>query len=270
MAYTKASQQGLVPVMRNSEVAGIDNISFDLDKGFSLMEMVKHLEANLDTPKPSKCFFVWSGRRQNEKQSLDEQQQRLVIQQIQNLGMAANEVATTKANLFLVPTMVAAIIDQKENEIALARQRFLVDKAILDDEIAAINHQSERRKHENEALEIANLKERAEVDLLLTKDKEGRTRIKLIRTVLQNIDFKTLDPALSTYIITTLANPNAAIGYQEHKMQGMLEDIIVQDNQAKMTLAQKIADLKAQEVEDKRMDVANKILNLETKRKKLG
>lgn len=270
MAYTKATRDGLMPVSRNSDNINTSQIEFDLDKGFSLMEMVNRLEANLDTPRPSKCFFLWSGRRQNEKQSLDMQQQRMILDQIRNLGIAANDIAQTKANLFLIPATVRVIIEQKENEIILARRKFLADKARIDDEITAINHLSEKRQHENDALLISNLKQRAEIKILETKDKEALARITLIQTVLDNIDFKTLDPALSTYIITTLANPNLVTGYQEQKMQGMLEGIIIKDHEAKMNLAEQNAKLKEQEVEDKKRDVQNKDINLDAKRKKFS
>ncbi|HIJ90602.1 MAG: hypothetical protein OEV89_07520 [Desulfobulbaceae bacterium] len=246
------------------------NSTLDMDAGTTLSQVVKSLEQNLQSTRPSKYTFLWSGNRQNKFQELDIRQQQLHLEQIRNIGLTANEMAITKANLFLIPTTVKLIIEQKENETSIVRQKFLVDMARLKDEILAINHCASIRAQELRAKEIENLRSEAEVALIQARGDEAKIRITLIKTVMECVDFHKLSETLQTYILTTLANPNAGPAYNEFEMQSLLKDIIVDENKAKKDLAEQNAKLKEQEVEDKKRDVQNKDINLDAKRKKFS
>lgn len=235
-------------------------LTLDMDAGTTLSQVIESVERNLQAPRPSKCTFLWFGKRDNNRQELDIHRQRLVIEQIRNLGMTANEMAVTQANFFLIPATVNAIIEQKKDEVALAKKRFLLDMARINDEFMSIKQLSDKRSHENDALEIANNKEKEEIELL-------KLRRRLIETVIGKLEKDDIDPWLSSYIATTLANPNQKTEYGEHRLNGLLEQHIVNEGEAKMLLAKQNAELQKKKVEEQDLSNKNKEFNLNLKKK---
>lgn len=273
MAYSEASKQGLVPVSRKIDVVDTSK-EFDLDSGLSLQHLIKNIELNLNSPRPSQCFFIWSGNRQNAKQELDIQQQNLVIQQIRNLGIAANEIATTKANIFLIPATVRAIIENKANEIFLARQKFLVDIERLKDEIVSIAHDSERRQHENEALKMANLKLKAEVrkaEADAAIQEANARKIEELNKVLEYIRLNKMEEfesELSAWVLACQAGDPST--FSDFSAGDILRQFMQRKKEAETIKEENAAKMSEQEVLRLKKEIENLEINLAAKRKKFN
>lgn len=99
--------------------------AFNLSTGLSLKQLADNLSASVNTRRPSSRLTIWGGRRQLEKQDLDLAQQRQLLEEICALGLTAQAMAQTQAELFLIPELMQAIITGKRWEWEVNRARFL-------------------------------------------------------------------------------------------------------------------------------------------------
>lgn len=135
---------------------------FNLSTGLSLKQLADNLSASVNTRRPSSRLTIWGGRRQLEKQDLDLVQQRQLLEEINALGLTAQAMAQTQAELFLIPELMQAIITGKRWEWEVNRARFLSQIKEFEDQAKMRQLEMDKQR-----LEIA----RAQTDIRIAVER---------------------------------------------------------------------------------------------------
>lgn len=183
-------------------------VKFDITGSLNLLQLAKNLEDNLKQSNPSNCFFIFGGKRQIKRQELNLEQQGLIRSQIYELGMAAEELAETQAKLYLIPTVVDAIIEQREDEIELAKQRLLT--------------QIHKEKAEREAYDVLLIEARAKVQRIYADTKLVELQGKLLEKVTNELDLGNISPE-QAFVLVKALNPTAEANVDFASQQLMIE-----------------------------------------------
>ena len=182
-------------------------ITYDLSQNLSLFEMAKKLERSINAPLPSSCFFIWGAKRQVQRQELDLEHQRILLEQIRTLELTAEQMAQTQAALFLMPETIEAIIENKRTEFEFIRREF-------SDKLNQIEERAKERK--------------INLDLLEDNYERQKTVTGFIKKALGHVDLENMSQSLQTFITQVILSPNMG-GYTPTEMLDELNKLVVQE-----------------------------------------
>ncbi len=174
MAISKSEMQGFparIIAPDTKEIMGKVN-GFDLSKNLSIKQFAENLQASIQTRRASSRMFIWGGERQLRKQELDIRQQQLFLQEINNLGLTAEEMATTQAKLFMIPEMIEAVISGERSKLQFARVQFMDGLKQIEDIARARSIENDR----NQA-EVDEMQSRMKREEILAEAEAERIRV---------------------------------------------------------------------------------------------
>ena len=245
MVYTKATKDNKLPVKRKYDVKKQDNLPespvFNLDElNKDLLSLTRELHQSLK----AKRWFIFKGW-DNRRIELDERRQRLLLEQIKNLGYTADELANTQAKIFLSTTVRDALIARNEKEIEIAFRKAEVELARVEDEMAQVGDIARARKAELDRFEMetrmAEMKAQAEINQINARTEKDRELTRIIREVVENLDFESLPPTLQTYIISSVFNPDGS-QYTDFDMKEQLKELIKRNTEAEVEIKESQRD----------------------------
>ena len=155
--------------------------------------------------------FIFKGR-QIKRFEMGVRRQELLIDQIRNLGVAAEVLARTQASLFMSTALRDALIAESEREIRFAVLAFetrvkneMDNQKAIEDGAEARRIELDRRRAE---VEMFKLRETAEVNSINARTEGEKAKANIINEVFKHLNFENLPPALQTYIISSVFNPS--------------------------------------------------------------
>lgn len=162
---------------------------------YKFQQLINKVERSLNSSqKPSDCFFVWSAERQVQKKRLDVEHQRLILEEIRNLGLTVQEYANTEAYLFLMPELVQDIIDGHRAKVKLAAKEFSDNLKRIDDEA--------------KTRQLANSRVEAEIRQLAANSRLTELQGNLLQKVLSELDLKNITTE-QAFVLVKALNPQA-------------------------------------------------------------
>jgi hypothetical protein len=161
MAISKSQMQGLPARVIKQEIVESKVRSYqakeiDLGKNISLQTLKQSLQESINSRRASTMFFLWSGERQNRKKEIDLQMQRMLLEEISNLGMTIEMMAQVEAKKFLYPEMVEGIISGHRANVELETRKFRAEFKKIDDEEATRHLQNSLLQAQVQALQTEN------------------------------------------------------------------------------------------------------------------
>lgn len=218
------------------------------DLHYSILQMYRDVKANISGGNAI-IFKGWH----NKRLELDLKRQRLLIEQIDNLGIAAETLANTEAKLFMSVEMRESLIAGMENGIQVAAKLAIAklgqaETAIkkAEDEKQAIDDGAEARKLALDSskmqMQMFELKTRAEVNLMEARTQEAKAKARLIEEVVNNLNFENLPPTLQTYIISSVFNPMGN-QFQDFEMQEQLKQYVKRSVEADTEIKESQRDI---------------------------
>lgn len=237
-------EKTVLPQIRNSQSTiqrdlGVQSGPiFDLTE-LNLLELSRQLKETLNA-KPS--GFIFFKQRHNRKLQLETEKLSHIINiidKVRTINQSANQL---KAELFLSQSVIENIINgfylEAERQAELKASQHINELVRIEDEM-------EGRRTDLDKREIANLKDRAEVDLLHAKTQAEKMKALLMQKAVDNFD--NLPQSLQVYVIRAVFNPGDK---QE-------DDILLQEQVREYLKMEKEASAKKADYEAERMKDEN-------------
>lgn len=213
MVYTKASKEGRLPVRKDSPLMKETSV-FDLAQ-LDLLSLAQELQTTIQS-KRWVLFKGWSV----ERARLDAERQGWIIEQIRNLSIATEELARTKANLFLHEQMIQDLINgyyyeaekraiERANEIERIKKEH-------EDHLQRIDDQAESRALENERV-------RSEIKQMRANIRLTELQGELLSKVIREMDVDNINPSQAFLLVKAL-NPKGEQETDFHAKQEMLNE----------------------------------------------
>jgi len=206
IAKTTKVDTSIVISNRKAAVPAInvpDMPTFDLDQ-LNLVELSKQLKDSLNQPKP---FFIFTSRRRNEKLQLEKERVEIILDVIGRIRDVNMSLANARAEILLSKSVTESIINNYFSEEVLKEE---LKKAEHQNLVSKHFDEMKAREIQLEAGNLANLKAKAEINLMEAKTEAEQAWATLVRSAVNNIDFKNMPPTLQYSIIQAIATKGAA------------------------------------------------------------
>ena len=185
-------------------VPDVPNIpTFDLDQ-LNLVELSRQLKDALNQPEP---FFMFTSRRRNEKLRLGKERLEVILDTIERVRSVNQSLAHARAEILLSKAVTESLINNYFNEAILMAD---LRKAEHDNSVSKHHHELRAREIQLDAAELANLKTKAEINLMEAKTEAENAWAALIKSTVENINFKNMPPALQYSVIQAIATKGTA------------------------------------------------------------
>lgn len=206
--------------------------------GMTLENMGRQLQSNLSAPR-AWLFKGW----QNRSAQLDVEYQRILLDQINNMREINAAFVQFQAEAIISYEMIEMLIANKRAEFLLkakenalkilqADQEITIAPVIHDDRKEKIRYEQKLREKNLESLDVDILLKRAELSKLDAHTKELRARADLITRALGTVKLDEFPPALQTYIISSIFNPNGQ-QFNDFEIQSQIKDLIIEQEKIK-------------------------------------
>ena len=204
----KVEKKANLPALKDANLPAIP--TFDLSQLTSL-NLAGELRQTLNKPAPSRCTFLWGGKRQLKRLELDAEHQRWVLTQINNLRDINSALINLQAEMFLTVETVTLLINNRRRE---AQQQAELSIKYHEATLYAIDKQMEIQDLTNDRL-------RAEIEQIRTVTDAAKTRIELMKAVVEKIDLSQLPDYLKAFIIASVFNPDHPISNEMQLMDDL-------------------------------------------------
>jgi hypothetical protein len=235
--------------------------TFDLDQ-LNLIELSRQLKDNLDQPEP---FFMFTSRRRNEKLRLGKERLEIILETIERVRSVNQSLANARAEILLSKAITESLINNYFNEAILTAE---LRKAEHNNSVSKHYDEMRARDIQLEAGNLANLKSKAEINLLEAHTKEAHAKADLVKYVVENIDLKNMPPLLQSFVVQSIINPHGQGNVTDMELQGELKQYIKQEKQAAAEKQTQEVRLIKSEAEMKEMDAERNRQAMDEERKK--
>lgn len=190
-----------LPSANNINVPDIP--SFDLDQ-LNLVELSRQLKNSLNQPQP---FFVFSSSHRNEKLRLEKERLQIISDTIEHVRSVNQSLAYARAEILLSKSITESLINNHFNETVLLAE---LKKAEQTNAISKHHDEIKARQIQLDAANLANLKTKAEINLMEAQTEAETAWATLVKSAVDNIDFKKMPSTLQYSIIQAIATKGAA------------------------------------------------------------
>lgn len=241
----------------NNEV----NNTWDFSK-ITIEKLGKELESTINSRTP---FLICFKERQNNKISLDNEKQKLIIDKINNLRIISDAFCRLQADAIFSQNFIDNLVENKimeaEHFFEISRSEQRKNLKILDVDTTLygnlITHDVLKQEETRAEIRRKNALASQEEE----KTKESGKKNEIIDKILNGADFNNLT-IQQTYILTTFLNTNAN-QFSEFDLREKMKDFLIQSVKAE-------ADKKSHEANGTKADVDLKYMKNEQIKKDAG
>lgn len=290
----------IVIVMRLAKNGSYDKAPISADilnlYGLSLDQVIYELKLNLATPNPKDISMMLDVNHQYRVRA---DQQKLILENIQNLQTINAEYINLKAQEILSNDTLEFLIQDKQSsfrnilEIKAAKHdlelqklksakefellKFEVDKANLRGIIADVDSKeadldikkrnallSYEKKQQDLKIELAN--NGIELNKKAVNIDFEKAKVDFIRKIVNEFNINDMKEAFQTYLIATIVSPNNS-NYQDFDKQQIINSFLKQQIEEDIKSKQHDNDMKRQKVEQEKTVAEDMKYKSETKRK---
>jgi len=242
--------------------------TFDLDQ-LNLVELCGQLKDSLNEPKP---FFIFSSKRRNKKLELERDRVRTIIETIESFRDVNVSLAKARAEILLSQAISESIIKDYFTERILRdeiqKETHAVTVDSLKDQRVAIKDGAQARKLQLEAVEISNLKARAEINAMEAKTKAEHAKADLIKYIVENIDLKDMPQILQTFVVQSIINPHGGGTIPDLELQNELKEFVKREAAAKARQVEAEAKAKESQADISRATADKTIIDFDDHKKR--
>jgi ribosomal protein L17 len=215
----------------------------------TIQELSNQLQFSIGKGSP---MFLWSKRRENEKQLLDNEKQTLILNKIQNLRAISDEFNRLKADIIFSQEFMKNLIANKrmeaeqffETAVATHSLNLTRIKTEINLNNSLVNHDQielDRKKAENERIRAENLITYAQADKLKAEAESIRYKNELYGLVIGKINFDNFPPVHLTYLLSVLSGFNTE-AFTDLDIKEKLKDVFINMEETKAKKAQAEVD----------------------------